>query len=277
MAEIAFRKPSINIPAYLYKYYSNTEYALDAIKNGRIHLEMPDTYNDVFDSALVILENQMDLISYNDSLIEQIVYFTHRDYKKAVKEISIYDFRKCKNLLQIFELLAKKGIPQEIISSCKSELLKRVSNIQPQNNKISCFSEIPNSELMWAHYGNHLSGVCLVFETSRDEALSQKLFKMNYTPYRVVPQIGSYDFYFTKSLEWSYEQEWRMVVETEEDYLSTNACSGIILGSKMSIEDFLKISCIASNCDKKIYKAYPNESKYEIDIIDWYTKNEIQI
>lgn len=271
------RKPTYSIPKFLYKYYSNTSHALDVIINKRIHLELPDTYNDVFDPALVISNDNLDLIKYDRSQIDAIVTFTHCDYKDIVRSISVEEFDKCRNLLQMFDVLYKHNIPHDIIEYCKAEILKRLQNVKPTNNKMSCFSETPNSELMWAHYGQHLEGVCLVFETGADNQLFGGVHKVNYSKHRVLPQRGNFDIYFNKSLVWSYEQEWRIVVETDEEFCDTESCVGVIFGNKIPWEDWAKMSLIALENGIKIFKAIPDSKLYKIKIVDQYTKNEIQI
>lgn len=47
----------VSIP--LYKYYGQLEYARSAIENKQIHFEKPDSYNDIFDSALKITKQRL--------------------------------------------------------------------------------------------------------------------------------------------------------------------------------------------------------------------------
>ena len=47
----------VSIP--LYKYYGQLEYARSAIENKQIHFENPDSYNDIFDSALKITKQRL--------------------------------------------------------------------------------------------------------------------------------------------------------------------------------------------------------------------------
>jgi hypothetical protein len=52
-----------DIPNRIFKYYSMTEYNLDAIKNGYFYLSNPKEFNDPFDCSVnFIIENRMDFI-----------------------------------------------------------------------------------------------------------------------------------------------------------------------------------------------------------------------
>ena len=53
----------------LYKYYGNLEYAKDVIKNNRIHFESPKDYNDIFDSATYITDEQIGEIECLASIL----------------------------------------------------------------------------------------------------------------------------------------------------------------------------------------------------------------
>ena len=55
--------PITDIPNRIFKYYSMTEYNLDAIKNGYFYLSNPKEFNDPFDCSVnFIIENRKDFI-----------------------------------------------------------------------------------------------------------------------------------------------------------------------------------------------------------------------
>jgi hypothetical protein len=81
---------------------------------------------------------------------------------------------------------------------------------------VLCFVERPDNLLMWAHYADAHKGVCLEFDTS--DWLFQVAAKVNYsTAYPTVdtanqsPQGLASTIFLTKSVEWEYEQEWRII------------------------------------------------------------------
>jgi hypothetical protein len=79
---------------------------------------------------------------------------------------------------------------------------------------ICCFSEVLDSELMFAHYASNHRGVCLTYEID-----GQNLFKITYSetlPRLSVFEINSTELlharFLTKSLLWAYEKAWRLVL-----------------------------------------------------------------
>lgn len=50
MFEGFFLSTPYQIDRKLYKYFSNIDYAIDSIKNRRIHLDDPNSFNDPFDA-----------------------------------------------------------------------------------------------------------------------------------------------------------------------------------------------------------------------------------
>jgi hypothetical protein len=87
--------------------------------------------------------------------------------------------------------------------------------------RVYCLAEKPDSPLMWAHYGCSHTGICLEFDARRapfTEAfppLTGGLLKVEYrTTYPAYDIVGSgYPALFTKSEDWAYEAEWRLIAE----------------------------------------------------------------
>ena len=65
-----------------------------------IHLEKPDEYNDVFDSAISIHVDDLKTIPAVGQPIELLKFFTHRDYKTEVEKVN---FKECNNMYVAFE------------------------------------------------------------------------------------------------------------------------------------------------------------------------------
>lgn len=268
------RKP---LPRYLYKYYSNLEYAIDAIRNHRIHIEIPSGYNDVFDSARVVDESELDFVLYNNNS-DMLVAKTERNYKELVFSLLSNCSCELTYIEDVCRYLLHGGVPCEVIKNIKFRICNDLKNAQPNNNKIACFTCKNDSLLMWAHYGNHLKGVCLCFDTKKDSFLFSHAHKVEYTKFR--NRDRNYNFYFYKASEWKYEKEWRLVVQGQEDYISTNSCVGVIIGERAAHENdmqfdrrelpysnFTKISFLAHEEGLNVYKAIANNEQYKIDIV----------
>lgn len=269
----------IEPPRFLYKYYRNLNYAEDVLQYDRLHLDLPSGYNDVFDSARVVDNNELDFIFYGNRA-DKIVKYTHCDYKKKVFEILNSCSIELLYLSDVFAFLLQNNIPTEIVAGIKNNFCEILRNSQAYNNKIICFTEKKNSLLMWAHYADHLHGVCLCFDTWKDKELFSHIYKVDYSRYR--NRERNYNFYYSKSKDWSYEKEWRVVIQGDNEYIDTKSCVGIILGEKVPlgvpaerdannkiIPSFASLSLTATMKGLNVYKAKANSHKYKIDINNW--------
>jgi hypothetical protein len=127
------------------------------------------------------------------------------------------------------------------------------------NVGILSLSEIPDNELMWAHYANSHTGLVLCFDEqhgffSRRRSEHDEFYFVRRVVYSDRPAVSmaSLDgdaLLVTKGTKWAYEREWRMLVplkgatrslSIDEDTVHLfafppDALQGIILGAQASI------------------------------------------
>ena len=274
MCEILFKNKTERQPKYLFKYFNNVNYVLDALQNKHIHLETPNKYNDIFDGAFVPQESSLYMVNFNYNSLQALFYLIGSNVQDYHLDESF--FVDCKNFYEAFNVLSKRSVNEKIVQSLKIGLIQCLKNFKESRYKISCFSEVCDSTLMWAHYGQSLEGFCLIFDADLDNSLFANLHKIDYKLNRVMDPLNNFNIYFTKSLDWSYEQEWRFVVETEKEYIDTKSCIGIIFGEKnrlfhqivngknvLSKEEKYLIQV----CNKyQVFRAVASSQKYQINI-----------
>ena len=183
-------------PAFLYKYYSDAKpHNFEAVKNNTMWYSSAINFNDVFDCDIFV----------NEAAIFQSIV----DASPAIKGL-------------------KKGSP--MWREFKSQSIKSTQGLRKTFDElkaktgISCLSELDDSLLMWAHYANNHKGFCVEYE------LLEINKQLQFTP---IPIIYSNEKVFvgslfpqsleksvtkmivhglsTKSTEWSYEKEWRII------------------------------------------------------------------
>lgn len=131
------------------------------------------------------------------------------------------------------------------------------------NNKyrVFCLSEDPESTLMWSHYADKHSGICIEFDAN--------VFPFNMaTPVKYVSVYPAWtvdaagaDELLTKAAQWAYEREWRLVAEersapatwpdtikVDNGFLSisNNAVKSITIGCLASTARRAEISTLVS-------------------------------
>lgn len=259
--EAKFRQYEACSPAILYKYYRSVEYLKSSLSEGYIHLENPATYNDIFDSSISAHERELEYIGLNKEVLDYIIGEAPENSKDLIAGT---DFTGVKNVKGVFLLLNSVIGVEESKSLQEKFLQKYCTNMQAINNKIACFSERNDSILMWSHYGDSLRGGCLCFDTSKDVALFGKAQKVQYTDLRSYQ--SNFNLYFTKASDWSYEQEWRIVVEQDSDKIHTPSIGGIIIGEKMPKDNQLSLGILATERKFSIYRAIADRDTFKIRI-----------
>lgn len=253
----------------LYKYYSNTKYAVDCIRNKRIHLDDPRTFNDPFDAAFHC--SRISTLTSNDSEKELLNKFL--DYLYAVKRKD-WGIHHQEILNTYLDFLVKSSGTLSVFSierSVEEVLKKTYSMMNPQgfsidefiseidrgfsehervmrlNCRISCFSEVCDSILMWSYYANSHNGICIEFDLSllnQNTELTHQIIrgisKVHYTPIRADLQhsgsnASGLNFLTSKADVWEHEHEWRLICETDMQYLPFDCISSVYIGVNFDI------------------------------------------
>lgn len=182
-------------PASLYKYYRDTVENLDAVKNNKMWYSAPCNFNDVFDC-----------------------------------DISIDDKKVFNEALKLFP--DKRGIRpgSNAWKNFRATIIQQLRALRSQFDElrnttgVSCLSESENSLLMWAHYANNHRGFCVEYDLLEiNRILNFSAIPVIYSEDRTCfdffdPQTIEKDTLklfiqslTSKSPEWSYEKEWRIV------------------------------------------------------------------
>lgn len=223
----------------LFKYLS-PESTLAVLKGGTLKWSSPKIFNDPFDSQWNIAHNATG---------PSFDAFIAPAYKKLLTER--IDWSKIRNpakremvsrLRQ--QLAAKPDELDKIIAECRDYFLKDGHDVlfqrldrRLQQLRLLCLSEEPRSLLMWSHYAMEHQGA--VLEIDPDQLTFTKFHRVEYVSEfpEVIPGKEWADLITrsisppsdskyveilvsTKSKEWSYEREWRLV------YLETDTVRG---------------------------------------------------
>lgn len=141
--------------------------------------------------------------------------------------------------------------------------------------RICCFSKTPIESLMWAHYANKHSGVCLVYDrSSLEKSLKMVHSSCQSTSIRygmkptitlteknkVIESSSDIPIISTKAPNWKYEREFRFFLQGfdgnsfsgESIFVTESALRAVIYGYHISEEDKDTISVILKN--EPLYK-----------------------
>jgi hypothetical protein len=257
----------------IYKYVGCSKIVLKILKESKLQLSSPKNFNDPFDcyEKLITFEK----ISAAD--LERLTKKYANQFPDAIKKIEIG--LKKSNFGEISEAYKKYGI---------SNFISTVG--------ITCFSRNYKHNLMWSHYGESHSGICLGFDLIELYSSLEKvpnsdksLLKVNYESV-----FESKDFFQdglssiihwlkTKSIYWIYEDEIRLLYtklklnDSGKKFIkiSQKSFSEIIFGVNFPFDQNSELlDYISTNYPKiDLYKMQPTKNSFEIDRVKITLKN----
>lgn len=147
-----------------------------------------------------------------DEIREQKIYFS--DIEKLNDPI---DSQYIKQLLQ------KKTGCDSVVGN------QIIQNLYNTERKVSCFTTSPLNNLMWAHYANSHTGICIEYDYKKYVNSKNAIFELfpiaytnNFQKFKL--HNGENDdkmieiITFLKSRAWKYEDEWRMRITKNFGY-----------------------------------------------------------
>lgn len=161
------------------------------------------------------------------------------------------------------------GEIEPTLSKCKTDLA------------VTCFSEIKDNYLMWAHYADNYKGISLEFDFKQTEFFDSKGLgyerKARYERVNYATEFPKVVFHeefldwtyiqkqvkdalFTKSLDWAYEKEVRLLLSEAKGLkaFNPNCLKKVIFGPRCSNElvEQIKARIIQFNSDNGVDVSY---------------------
>lgn len=248
------------------------------------------------------IEEQIKKVAWNSAkLMRQLLNKAAADQVGATKEIFAIMGEEDDLLKRLQKIARLYGYAEEAnkINFVYDQLEQMVKQMHIKLGEvigITCFSETPKNMLMWSHYANRHTGICVEYDFSRlfSTAANTLLFPVTYTnkrplfpidkleigadgkvkdgqtlPAGAVPEIIK--ALTVKSKVWEYEREWRHIVFTKDApdrLIKLPIISKIILGINISPEDKEKIIELAGRKHIPVYATRLKADKYEMIIMD---------
>jgi hypothetical protein len=268
---------------FLYKYCS-VEGATAIIKNCSFWVKKPSEFNDPFECCPQIKANILDLTKEYISSEETILrlYNETDEFKKQYKTFD--SFRN-------YWLSNKERMYRQACSDKEktATFAFEVRNLLSEEYLITCFSKNPFSPPMWAHYANNHRGCILAFDF-RNEKFYKQLLPVKYLHERPIMDLSDFDgynydylrFVTTKSRQWSYEKEIRLILKNNDfDYSDEHgrhftkfdkySLCGIAFGVNIDSEDADKIikALHSQNIYENVHQAEIELHPFKYDVIAW--------
>lgn len=209
----------------LYKYMAWNEFTKDSIEQGRFWFSSPSKFNDPIDCGISLNTNG------NTPFFTNLLATGFQEIGKATGS-------SIRNPLQI-ELI-KESIQQftnnltssaetignEMTEATKDQEAHRHLKEKFASSGILSLSELGDNILMWSHYAQQHTGICIEFERAPSNILGilDCTLPVRYSIKAPIIDAGLYrtaskeeqneiehSLVLTKASDWTYEREWRVI------------------------------------------------------------------
>lgn len=231
-------------PRYIYRYMPINNQTILALKEHYLWFSSFASFNDPYEGKIRVSKNytRADLIAF------------------------------CKSR----EHLMTEADKRELLAD-PNAFIEKGMNAAKEGIKICCFSTKCDNLLMWAHYAEKHTGICLQFDITKDstdalDALMHVQYtNMNYS-FNYIHDSDGYirKLVCTKALDWAYENE----IRVSKPKMEGNKCNynpqmlkSVIFGCKAEKEDIEKIKQILPQW-VELKRCVLNEYAFKIDIKD---------
>jgi len=268
-----------SIPQIVYKYLDLTSlHNKNSIAEDYLWFSDPTSFNDPFDCQVT---SDFRLLAENENICRRYYEF----YSKVIQPNLSEAGRKLAVDLNVNRIISNKSNIDFFKELEKEALALRLKGIKEWG--ILCTAMINDNILLWSHYANKHTGVCLglnvntLLTTYRGNG-ETGASDVKYGDYPLVPPPFGDDeneinetfrpFFLAKAPFWNYELEYRFL---EYPCLQRKKSIGDILdsvymGCCISANDelFVKKFCSTYNRKIKLYKADKAFFKYEIEFTE---------
>lgn len=257
------------MPTRLYKFISAPRVTI--LETGLIRFTQPSALNDPFEFRLLIerMASDSDLESIWASSRELIEDSMREKFKtlpaaqqRAMPIENVIEFLRANPAIIDGVMAEQAPIFKRFLAEFTPKVKDIWRDVVEKHVGILSLSETISQPLLWAHYADSHRGLALEFDsqhpffsrrrTEKDELyhLRKVVYANRTTAGRTLLNLTAEDLLLTKTPEWSYEQEWRMlvplsdatqVVSVADDTihlfaLPPSAITAVVLGARSSAE-----------------------------------------
>lgn len=237
-------------PERLFKYRSCCDNHISAFEKDEVWMSTSDLFNDPFDTLIQFDEKELrsacDAMSNSEIVYAMTQYFAEGG-QIAPQINHLVDKNEMASMRQLATDALEKGMIKPIAAEQMNVLklmmefyIVLLPQVVQRFSTVVCFSERVDSILMWSHYADNHKGFALGYDLRPYLQLNSDnlgLFPVVYSEKRYdaseflywllcgllkLPAhnqdiMSSIKLLLYKSLDWSYEQEWRLINSVQKD------------------------------------------------------------
>lgn len=267
--ELGFKIKNNNIPDKLYKYRPFNEYSKSALNSNQLWFSSPQNFNDIFDTQVnfnpglsIVDDLSVDQVLNNVEAIKEGLIDEKKQYEQKISNPITFEEHLRKMFAEVQKMYPNQipdelcEVLQEILDKYCNEMVSRMSGHLRSGYSVLSLSANENNNLMWSHYADAHKGFCIEYDFSKlaiDHDRRRMCYPVLYrkNPINVSRYLNNRDVSFnnffgiyaclTKSVEWEYEKEWRIVHPLGQQYANSLVhmpqASSIILGANIEADN----------------------------------------
>ncbi len=278
----------MDIPNELFKYRDFGKYTILSLLTEGVWIPKPAQLNDPFDAQLKMSNSDVSL----------------DEFKSACSPIQNWCEDEGVDVIsnEVLESLFENNKPNEELRK-EIKLFRQFWNIESEKIGILSLSEDPESTTMWSHYAENHTGICIGYDPIKlapksPNGVKDWLRKVEYleeheiirNAYLLFAKAGMgeqpklvtdqlFKMFSTKSVDWSYEKEWRFICPDlggDVYHLEIDAITSITFGLRTSVETKTAVSHLLKyhQMKVKIFQAIRCEHTIGLDRISMDIKSE---
>lgn len=250
-------------PRLIYKYrsidpsdHASVQRLKDFLLGSRLWLASPASFNDPFDMGA--------------RFIFKLSTGTKRDRLKALAKGKLGSRKERRQ--RVKELLV---LPNAQLSESGEAAYR--ANVREMG--VCSFADDPRSILMWSHYAEKHTGVCLQFDVARDPETFMLALRVDYSSeYPFINWANPTAVELRRTLlkkndDWDYEEERRIVIPGRANTpwpFESAALTGIILGCQIANDTEAEVFSILRERDARgmpaitVFRAHKHPSRYRL-------------
>jgi hypothetical protein len=291
----------LKVPETLYKY-TTASTAKIVLESGRLRWSNPSQFNDLHEFQIMPVFSP-SLEQDWESYLLTIVDVAYSDSSPSIQELSPHTLVLLTLIRQLISTVnSKQELFNTINMSCPSDhsamddLLRNFTeSIKNEYARVFCLTSSPTNDVMWAHYANSHTGCVLGFrhledlDTPFSEAKSVQYAEgssvigtgkdfLLYGDTQVLRQKTVEAIFYTKQMNWAYENEWRVITwqynENDKSFgdykFYSEELESITFGPRISDNDRGSISNILQDKYRsaKTYEIVTQNGKSERTLIN---------
>ena len=246
-------------PRVLYKYRACDRYNADILLCNQLRFARPKSFNDPFDCRFhIVFEGTPGEMK---AFLLEGVAAKNPEWSEERREAKVDAILRA-----------------EAYEQTKADFSRLYVEKELERMEVLCLSQKRDDILMWSHYAEQHTGICLGFDTEEWPILQEHAKAVLYQDeYPRVNALGPEresavrDLVFMKSARWAYEAEWRVVraaTENQRYIFPPEALVEIVFGHRVAPRDMRMVIIMAyrSSCEPTFWKTVPSDHRYELEV-----------